>query len=87
MNLLKKTYHRISYLGIISDTQFIPLQNEPSPILVGPKLGEEIPFESRKTPLFRSAVYITFMCYRKINNYTSRTNKRHKSVDIAWISK
>ena len=28
------------YLGIILDTSFIILQNEPSPILVGPKLGE-----------------------------------------------
>ena len=30
----------IGYLGIILDTNFIPLQNEPSPILVRPKLGE-----------------------------------------------
>ena len=29
---------RIGYLGMILDTHFIPLQNEPSPILVGLKL-------------------------------------------------
>ena len=40
-NLLKKNYHWICHLWIIFDTDFIPLQNEPSPILVGPKLGEE----------------------------------------------
>ena len=26
------------------------------------------------------------MYYRKIKDYTSKTNRRHKSVDIAWIS-
>ena len=41
MNLFKKSYHWIRYLRIFCDTHFIPLQNEPSPILVGPKLGEE----------------------------------------------
>ena len=36
MNLfLKKTYHWIGYLGKLFDTRFIPLQNKPSPILVG----------------------------------------------------
>ena len=30
----------IGYLGIILDTHFNSLQNEPSPILVGLKLGE-----------------------------------------------
>ena len=30
----------IGYLGIIFDTHFIPLQNEPSPIIVGQKLGK-----------------------------------------------
>ena len=38
--LKKKEAKCIGYLGIIHDTHFIPLQNEPSPILVGPKLGE-----------------------------------------------
>ena len=37
---LKKKVKWIGYLGIILDTHFIPLQNEPSPILVGPKLVE-----------------------------------------------
>ena len=36
----KKITKRIGYLGIIFDTHFIPLQNESSPVLVGPKLGE-----------------------------------------------
>ena len=30
----------VGYSGIILDTNFIPIQNEPSPILVGPKLRE-----------------------------------------------
>ena len=38
MNLKKKLW--IGYLGTILDTHFIPLQNEPSPILVGRKLRE-----------------------------------------------
>ena len=38
------------------DTHFITLQNEPSPILSGQKLGEEIDFECWKTSLFRRAV-------------------------------
>ena len=39
MNYKKKLTKWIGYLFIIFDTHFIPLQNEPSPILVGPKLG------------------------------------------------
>ena len=35
---------------------FIPLENEPSPILVGPKLGEPSAFECQKMSLFRRAV-------------------------------
>ena len=35
--VLKKNY--INGLILILDTHLIPLQNEPSPILVGPKLG------------------------------------------------
>ena len=38
--LKKKLTKWIGYLGIIFDTHFIPLQNEPSPIIVGPKFGE-----------------------------------------------
>ena len=38
--LKKKEAKWIGYLGIIIDPHFNPLQNEPSPILVGPKLGE-----------------------------------------------
>ena len=30
----------MGYFGTIIDAHFIPLQNEPSPILVSPKLGE-----------------------------------------------
>ena len=30
----------MGYLGIIFDTHFIALQNEPCPIFVGPKLWE-----------------------------------------------
>ena len=51
-------YHWIGYLGIFFNTHFIPLQNKPSPIHVGPKLGEEIHFECWETWLFRTAVYI-----------------------------
>ena len=38
--LKKNKTKLISYLWIILDTHFIPLQNQPSPILVGPKLWE-----------------------------------------------
>ena len=37
---LKKKAKWIGYFLIILDTRFISLQNEPSPILVGPKLDE-----------------------------------------------
>ena len=40
MNLKKTKVKCIGYLEIILDAHLIPLQNEPSPILVGPKLGE-----------------------------------------------
>ena len=40
MNLKKKNLKWIGYLGMIPNTHFIPLQNEPSPIIVGPKLDE-----------------------------------------------
>ena len=40
MNLKKENPKWIDYLGIILDTHFIPLQNETSSSLVGPKLGE-----------------------------------------------
>ena len=36
----KKEAKSLDYLGIILDAHFIPLQNKPSPILVGPKLEE-----------------------------------------------
>ena len=38
---IKKKLPLNRYVEIVFDTHFIPLQNEPSPILVGPKLGEE----------------------------------------------
>ena len=38
------------------DTHFIPLQNENSPILVGPKLREPYSFECPKISLFRRVV-------------------------------
>ena len=47
MNFKKKAKW-IGYLGVILDTRLILLQNEPSPILVPPKLGEEIDFECWK---------------------------------------
>ena len=44
MSSIKKKVKWTGYLGIIFDTHFIPLQNEPSPILVGPKaLGFWVP--------------------------------------------
>ena len=36
---IKTNYLWIGYLWILFDTHFIPLQNQHSPILVGPKLG------------------------------------------------
>ena len=41
---IKKTAEWIDYLEIISDTHFISLQYEPSPILVSPKLGDPCSF-------------------------------------------
>ena len=38
MNLFKKKLKLNRLFEILFDTHFIPLQNEPSPILVGPKL-------------------------------------------------
>ena len=42
--------------GRFLNTHFIPLQNEPSPILVGSKLWEPYSFECRNTSLLRRAV-------------------------------
>ena len=39
----------MGYLWIFFDTHIIPLQNDPSPILVGSKLGEEIHLECWET--------------------------------------
>ena len=44
-----------SFMGFLN-THFIPLQNEPSPILVGPKLGEPQAFKCRNMSLFKRAV-------------------------------
>ena len=41
MNLLKKKLALNMLFEIILDTYFIPLQNEPSQIIGGPKLWEE----------------------------------------------
>ena len=53
---LKEKVKQIGYFPIILDTHFIPLQNEPSPILVGPKLREPQAFECWNTSLFRRVV-------------------------------
>ena len=55
---LKKILPLNRSVETVLDTHFIPLQNEPSPILVSPKLGEEKAFECRRTSLFRRAVFI-----------------------------
>ena len=44
------------YIKIEFNTPFSPLQNEPGPILVGPKLWEQLSFECRNTSLLRRAV-------------------------------
>ena len=44
------------YVKLELNTPFIPLQNEPSPILVGPKLGEPLRFECRNKSFFRRVV-------------------------------
>ena len=41
MNLFKKNLPLNRSVKIVFDTHFTPLQNEPSPIFLGPKLGEE----------------------------------------------
>ena len=38
----------MGYLDILSDTHFISLQYEPSPILVSPKLWDPCSFQCRK---------------------------------------
>ena len=43
-------------------------------------------FEMTGNVTFQESVFYDIY-YRKINNYTSRTNRRHESVDIACISK
>ena len=48
MNLKKKKAKWIGYLEVISDTHFISLQYEPSPILVSPKLGDPCSFQCQK---------------------------------------
>ena len=66
------------YSEIIGYTHLFPLHNEPSLMPVGWKLGG-VGFEVTRNVTFqKSSLYN--MYYRKINNYTSRTNKRHKSV-------
>ena len=50
INTIEQVYRdRIQY-------SLIPFQNEPSGILVGPKLEKQLLFECRKTSLFRRAV-------------------------------
>ena len=66
MNLFKKKIPLNRLFRGFFDTHFIPLQNEPSPILVGPKLGEEQAFECWKMSLFRSAVFITCIIQKLI---------------------
>ena len=56
MNLLQKKLQLNRYIKIEFNTPFNPLQNEPSPILVGTKLGEQLSFECQNTSLFRRAV-------------------------------
>ena len=58
MNLLKKEETLNRYIKIEFNTPFIPLQNEPSPILVGLKLEEKLSFECRNMSLFRSGCNI-----------------------------
>ena len=48
IHFFKKHTKLLGYLGIVFDTHFIPLQNEPSPILVGPKPGATFQFECWK---------------------------------------
>ena len=40
----KKTAKWIGYIDILSDTHFISLQYEPSPILASPNLGDPYSF-------------------------------------------
>ena len=62
------------------DIHFIPRQNEPSSIVVGSKLFEELSFECRKTSLLRRVVVLQKNESIEGTN-TSRTNRRHKG----WI--
>ena len=50
-DLKKKEAKWIGYLDILSDTHFISIQYEPSPILVSPELGDPCSFRFR-TPHF-----------------------------------
>ena len=61
---------------ILFDTHFIPLQNEPSPILLRPKLMEEIYFECQKTSFFRRAVVLLSLL-KKVGSARLRENVVH----------
>ena len=50
------------------------------------KTAGEVGFALTGNVTFQESIYN--MHFRKVNNYTSRTNRRHESgEDIAWISK
>ena len=56
MNLFKKNLLLNRSVESVLDTHFIPLQNEPSPILVGAKLWDPLSFQCREMSLFRRAI-------------------------------
>ena len=69
---LKKKAKWIGYLVTIIDPHYIPLQNEPSPILV-------------EEPCVLSAGNVSFQ--ESGCNIEKWMNRRHTSMVIAWISK
>ena len=77
----KQTTLKIDFLfiyrnaEIIGNTHVIPLHNDPSPMKTVGGVG----FEITENVTFQERVFDN-MYYIKINNYTSRTNRRHESV-------
>ena len=56
-NEKKKLTKQIGYLETTFDTQFIPLQNEPSPVLVGPNLGGALGFRVLENITFQESSF------------------------------